>query len=197
MTDHVVRHIGGATIATCDDAQTAYALSKAMGPQFDSMVSITFAGVPFINAITRDDGAVYGLFVHEAVADRACEYLNKTTPGKFAVGKIMLNYNDPTNVEYEMQAEGYDAVVLCARTEDAYSAVDFKDGEWLEACYMLLKRDYSMAQAEGILRSKWTRWCRDSYSEEGEGRAKYLAQFLDDPKNNCTIREVNSFVEES
>lgn len=81
---------------------------------------------------------------------------------------------------------------LAEKTKDAYSADAFGEAEWKKAAKMLLKRGYSPAQAEGILRSKWTRWCRDAYSDAGEGKAKYLEQFLDEPKNNCTLEHVES-----
>jgi hypothetical protein len=76
------------------------------------------------------------------------------------------------------------AIALAARTEDAYSADAYTNGEWAKAAAMLLDRGYSEAEAEAILRSKWTRWARDAAGTY-EGTAADLAAVLDDPKNKC------------
>jgi hypothetical protein len=72
------------------------------------------------------------------------------------------------------------AALLAEKTKDAYSAYAFEaDNEWSKAAQMLLDREYSEIEAERILRSKFTRWCRDSFSAHDEGKAEYLAKFLD------------------
>jgi hypothetical protein len=81
------------------------------------------------------------------------------------------------------------AAALAVKTADAYSAAAF-GAEWPVAANMLLNRGYSEREAEAILRSKWTRWCREDY----EGTAADLAAFLDDPKNNCSPAAVAELV---
>ena len=85
---------------------------------------------------------------------------------------------------------------LAVRTQDAYSCDLFADGEWEKAAQMLLARGYSDEQSEGILRSKWTRWCRDSFcdDEHPRGEAWMLAAFIDEPRNNCTEEQVNDLI---
>lgn len=73
----------------------------------------------------------------------------------------------------------FDPAAVAAATADAYSAGSFEEGEWEAAAAMLADRGYSAAQAEWILRSKLTRWCRDAFSVDGWGRAEHLAQYLD------------------
>lgn len=57
------------------------------------------------------------------------------------------------------------ALHLAARTANAYSADLFGPARWLEAAQMLLDYGLSEEQAEAVLRSKWTRWCRDNFGE--------------------------------
>lgn len=57
------------------------------------------------------------------------------------------------------------AVKLAAKTSDAYSADCFGPVEWVKAAEMLLDYGLTEEQAEAVLRSKWTRWCRDSFGE--------------------------------
>lgn len=57
------------------------------------------------------------------------------------------------------------ALMLAAKTYDAYSADMFGSVAWVEAAQMLLDYGLDERQAEGVLRSKWTRWCRDAFGE--------------------------------
>lgn len=57
------------------------------------------------------------------------------------------------------------AVRLAAKTADASSAYNFGSVRWVEAAQMLLDYGLTEAEAEAVLRSKWTRWCRDAFGE--------------------------------
>lgn len=57
------------------------------------------------------------------------------------------------------------ALMLAAKTADAYSADCFGPVMWVEAAKMLLDYGLTEEQAEAVLRSKWTRWCRDHFGE--------------------------------
>ena len=57
------------------------------------------------------------------------------------------------------------ALRLAAKTADAYSADCFGSVRWVEAAKMLLDLGLTEEQAEAVLRSKWTRWCRDAFGE--------------------------------
>ena len=59
-----------------------------------------------------------------------------------------------------------EALRLAARTADAYSAECFGSVAWVQAAQMLLDFGLSDRQAEAVLRSKWTRWCRDHFGVE-------------------------------
>lgn len=69
------------------------------------------------------------------------------------------------------------AKALAEKTEDAYSAGDYRN--WSAVCRMLLARGYSEKEAEAILRSKWTRWAGDMVSSNDNLPTKTLADFLD------------------
>ena len=72
---------------------------------------------------------------------------------------------------------------LALKTTDAYSFSAFGETEWLKACQMLAERRFTARDAEIILRSKLTRWCRDAYSTADEGNAEYLERFLNEQHN--------------
>lgn len=57
------------------------------------------------------------------------------------------------------------ALTLAAKTHDAHSASCFGSVAWVEAAQMLLDFGLTDEQAEAVLRSKWTRWCRDNFGE--------------------------------
>lgn len=57
------------------------------------------------------------------------------------------------------------ALKVAANTADAYSADCFGPVEWVKAAEMLLEYGLTEEQAEAVLRSKLTRWCRDSFGE--------------------------------
>ncbi len=78
---------------------------------------------------------------------------------------------------------------LAERTSDAYSAGRFGTS-WRPCAAVLLKRGYTVAEAETVLRSKWMRWAGDSAEHAGNPNSADLARFLDDPRNQCTIVNV-------
>jgi hypothetical protein len=78
-----------------------------------------------------------------------------------------------------MPKRKFDPAALAARTADAYSAEAFGTVEWERTAAMLADRQFTARQAEEILRSALTRWCRDHYAEDYEGKAEYLARYLD------------------
>lgn len=57
------------------------------------------------------------------------------------------------------------ALTLAANTSDAYSASAFGSVAWVEAAQMLVDLGLTDEQIEGVLRSKWTRWCRDHFGQ--------------------------------
>ena len=68
-------------------------------------------------------------------------------------------------------------------------------GGWSASIRMLRKRGYDDRQIEAIIRSKWTRWAGDcSNKDYGRVTSADLARFLDDPRNECTLEEVNLLV---
>jgi hypothetical protein len=58
------------------------------------------------------------------------------------------------------------ALHIAAKTADAYSADCFGPVEWVKAAKMLLDYGLTEQQTEAVLRSKWTRWCRDNFGVE-------------------------------
>lgn len=76
----------------------------------------------------------------------------------------------------------FDYEALAEKTSDAYSAASFTS--WKSVAELLARRGYDEMQAEAILRSKWTRWCRDAWNGSGIPTSNALANYLD--KNKCT-----------
>lgn len=68
---------------------------------------------------------------------------------------------------------------LAAMTGDAYSFEAFGAGEWTRAIRFLIDMSYRDRDIEKIMRSKWTRWARDSYSPDGwTGTAEAVEHFV-------------------
>jgi hypothetical protein len=83
----------------------------------------------------------------------------------------------------------FDPVEMARKTADAYSADSFRS--WPACAKLLAERGYTAEQAEAILRSKWTRWCRES----SPSSAKELAAYLDkNADRECNIENVNRLV---
>jgi len=78
------------------------------------------------------------------------------------------------------------AITLAHSTADAYSADRYGAMRWEACAFMLLSRGMTVAEAEAVLRSKWTRWAADQ-AKSGRPSAKALAEFIDDPRNNCNL----------
>ena len=73
---------------------------------------------------------------------------------------------------------------LAERTATAYSWDNYGETRWRAATRMLVRRGYTDAEVEAILRSKWTRWAADMASDRpgwryGRTNAADLARFLD------------------
>ena len=86
---------------------------------------------------------------------------------------------------------------MVKKTEDAYSADSFNS--WKSVVSLLDKMGYNYVEAEAILRSEWTRWCRDEFGE-GVGKPntsgclkKYLTKYGCLPKT----KKVNDLVLET
>lgn len=76
-----------------------------------------------------------------------------------------------------------DANRLAQSTEDAYSFDRY--ASWPALAVMLSRCGYSYAEAECILRSKWTRWAADaSTTRYGYATSKDLARFIDGMKDS-------------
>lgn len=72
----------------------------------------------------------------------------------------------------------FDPKRLANETSDAYSADSFNS--WVEVARVLARCGFNVWEAEAILRSKWTRWCRDEFGE-GDGKpntANTLVKYL-------------------
>lgn len=89
----------------------------------------------------------------------------------------------------------FDPVKLAKETKDAYSADSFTS--WLNVVRLLAKRGYNRFEAEAILRSKITRWCRDAWAGKGPPTAKALADYLDRNQTVPGCAEVNDLVMET
>ena len=68
---------------------------------------------------------------------------------------------------------------LAKVTQTAYSFSAYGEAEWLKTAKMLRARGFTLEEVEAVLRSKLTRWCRDMFSKNDEGKAIYLEQYLD------------------
>lgn len=68
---------------------------------------------------------------------------------------------------------------LSKMTSDAYSFAAYGADEWTKAIRFLLDMSYRDRDIEKIMRSKWTRWARDSYSPDGwTGTADMVERFV-------------------
>jgi hypothetical protein len=80
--------------------------------------------------------------------------------------------------------------------EGAYSADRYRS--WRNVASALLRKGYTPKQAATIMRSKWTRWAADAYETVyGECPANAIIKFIDDPKNQCTLAEVQKMEAET
>mgnify|MGYP000965410977 CR=1 FL=1 len=82
---------------------------------------------------------------------------------------------------------------LANETRDAYSANRFTS--WERCAMELAKRGFNVFEAEAILRSKHTRWCRDEYHEgNGPATSGCLSKYLDAHQIGPRCKEVNDLV---
>ena len=69
---------------------------------------------------------------------------------------------------------------LAEKCSDAYSTDAYKGG-WGSCVAMMRRRGYNDREIEAVLRSKWTRWARDSDEKRAYGyhNSVTLSDFLD------------------
>lgn len=78
-----------------------------------------------------------------------------------------------------------EARLLAEKTADAYSVDRYSKTEWKKAAMVLLARDFTPAEAEWVLRSKFMRWAADaSDAPYGQAKATHLIALMDrEPKH--------------
>jgi hypothetical protein len=86
----------------------------------------------------------------------------------------------------------FDYKKLATDTADAYSADSFNS--WERVCRILAARGFNAWEAEAILRSKWTRWCRDEFQVGSTANSACLEKFLDKYHYKPGHSEVNELV---
>jgi len=123
---------------------------------------------------------------------------SRTTDAMFRV-KIVLSDYIAKEIQEDNAAEKKAKVVVTKEEIDqlylnsrgAYSEDSY--ASWRSVCAMLLRRGYTLDQAEHILRSKFTRWAGDASSHKyGKNTAKDLERFLD----KCKPGEIESLLNE-
>lgn len=72
---------------------------------------------------------------------------------------------------------------ICDATNEAYSFPFFGVAEWTKAIRFLIDMSYTDKQIEKIMRSKWTRWARDSYAgpddgDYGQAKGEWVERFV-------------------
>lgn len=77
-------------------------------------------------------------------------------------------------------------------TSDAYSADSFTS--WEGVVRILAIRGFNSWEAEAILRSKTTRWCRDAFAKTFPAANSTLAKYLDSNSMTPRCKEVNELV---
>lgn len=65
---------------------------------------------------------------------------------------------------------------LATMTSDAYSFEAFGAAEWTKAIRFLIDMSYSDRTIEKIMRSKWTRWARDTFAADGWTGTAYVVE---------------------
>ena len=81
------------------------------------------------------------------------------------------------------------SLTIAANTLDAYSADVFGPVAWVQAAQMLVDCGLSDEQCEAILRSKWTRWCRDHF-----GVPEYYVAELYRMVKTSTNQKINDLI---
>lgn len=69
-------------------------------------------------------------------------------------------------------------IAVADLSRDAYSYHAYPHDEWQGLAIDLVRRGYTAEQVNNILRSKITRWARDAYSDNDEGRMAYVIKYL-------------------
>ena len=88
----------------------------------------------------------------------------------------------------------FDPKKLANETKDAYSAPMFNS--WANVVRILAKRGFNRFEAEAILRSKITRWCRNTFDTNSGKKASStcLSKYLDCNEITPGCEEVNVLV---
>jgi hypothetical protein len=89
----------------------------------------------------------------------------------------------------------FDVEEMASRTGDAYSADGYTS--WLACVRLLARLGYDEWQTEAILRSKWTRWARDSWDGRGTPTSNALRNFLVRNHYNPKHSDVAELVKET
>lgn len=82
---------------------------------------------------------------------------------------------------------------LAAETADAYSFDRYGETEWRKTATSLLARDWTRAEVEWVLRSKFMRWAADMSSSDAP-TAKDVLAFIDEPRNRASRADVQKHI---
>ena len=78
---------------------------------------------------------------------------------------------------------------------DAYSVRRYRS--WTSVAKALLTMGYNEAEAEGIMRSKWTRWAADMHgAANGKVPGKAIVKYIESEDPEYIIKNVAEFVAE-
>lgn len=107
----------------------------------------------------------------------------------FYKNPFILLFMNLTSGQYKFNVAG-----VAAGTENAYSAGSFSS--WTSVVRVLAKRGFNRFEAEAILRSKITRWCRDEANIDtfDMAPANTLSKYLDKHDITPGCKEVNGLV---
>lgn len=87
------------------------------------------------------------------------------------------------------------AQLVAARCSNAYSVRRYRS--WASVARALLQRGYNEQEAEGIMRSKYTRWAADSHGGKyGTVPGKAILDYIDGVSDEMLKADVADFVRE-
>lgn len=127
-------------------------------------------------------------FRKEGTRDRRklSEFLPEVTPG-------VLTWTAGSTAKGKVKVSAKAINALAVWTLNAYSVKAYAN--WRDVAALLLRRGYTAAEAEAIMRSKWTRWASDASNVEyGKVPASAVADYLDTMTDNRRAREVAALV---
>jgi hypothetical protein len=89
------------------------------------------------------------------------------------------------------------ARIAAREASNGYSYDSFGPTQWARLAEMLAKRGLTAPEIKGVLRSKYTRWARDSYGPaKGFYKAQVVIDYLDNPSNRITNARIQDLVTE-